>query len=167
MAQLGQVFEASALPQGTSYDPLPAGWYSAKITGAELKNTKANDGQYLEVKYGITGPTHQGRIVFERLNIRNQNTKAVEIAMQSLGDLIRAIGIHALSDSDQLLGHDLQIKLDVRKQEGYEPSNDVKGHKAAGAGSAPVFAAPASKQSASPDAPSAAPQKAAPPWAKK
>ena len=88
------------LPQNTgSFEPLPAGWYTANITGAELRTTKSGSGQYIAVRYDITGPTHQGRIVFGNLNIRNQNPKAEEIGRQQLGDLMRAIG---LSDNDVL-----------------------------------------------------------------
>lgn len=165
MSFLGQTFDANELPQGNgNYEPLPPGWYHANITGAELKSTKAGNGQYIAVRYDITGPTHQGRVVFGNLNIKNPNPKAEEIGRQQLGEIMRAIGLAKVTDTDQLIGGSLQIKLEIRQQEGYEPSNDVKGYKAT-SGSVPTPAAASAPAQAA--AAPAASGKAAPPWAKK
>lgn len=168
MAFLGQTFDANELPQGNggNYDPLPAGWYNANITGAELKSTKDGSGQYIKVRYDITGPSHQGRVVFGNLNIKNASAKAEEIGRQQLGEIMRAIGLAKVTDTDQLIGGSLSIKLDVRAAtEQYAAQNEVKGFKAI-TGSAPTFAAPAASPAASAPAAQAA-TKAAPPWAKK
>lgn len=156
MAQLLETFSVDALPQSTNnYEPLPAGWYTAVVNGAEIKNTKAGTGQYIAVRYDITGPTHQGRVVFGNLNIKNPNPKAEEIGRQQLGELMRAIGLTTVQDTDQLIGGQLSIKLDVRESEQYGASNDVKGYKSNGAAPPAAVAA---------KAPAAA--KAAPPWVK-
>jgi hypothetical protein len=167
MAFLGQTFNADELPQGNgNYDPLPPGWYTATITAAELKPTKDGSGQYIKVRYDITGPTHQGRVVFDNLNIRNASAKAEEIGRQQLGEIMRAIGLARVTDTDQLIGGVLQIKLGVRAAtEQYDAQNEVKGFKAI-TGSAPTFAATAASSVASAPAAQAA-TKAAPPWAKK
>ena len=156
MSFLDQTFEADALPQSTGFEPLPAGWYDTTIQGAELKTTKAGNGQYIAVKYAITGPTHQGRIVFGNLNIKNPNPKAEEIGRSQLGELMRAIGLSKVSDTDQLIGGSLAIKLAISKREGYDDGNEVKGFKSLG-GSMPTATAPVAQESG----------KAAPPWAKK
>lgn len=161
MAFLGQTFNADDLPRGSTYDPLPAGWYTASIADAELKTTKDGSGQYIKVRYDITGPTHQGRVVFGNINIRNASAKAEEIGRQQLGELMRAIGLARITDTDQLIGGVLSIKLDVRAAtEQYPAQNEVKGFKAI-AGAAPAFSPAASAPTAS------APGKAAPPWAKR
>jgi hypothetical protein len=161
MAYLGQTFDANDLPQGNTYEPLPPGWYNAHITAAELKPTKDGSGQYIKVRYDITGPTHQGRVVFGNINIRNASAKAEEIGRQQLGDLMRAIGLARITDTDQLIGGSLLIKLSVRAAtEQYPAQNEVKGFKAI-TGAAPTFAPAASAPAAS------APSKAAPPWAKR
>ena len=168
MAFLGQTFDANDLPQGNggTYDPLPPGWYTATITAAELKPTKDGSGQYIKVRYDITGPTHQGRVVFGNLNIKNASAKAEEIGRMALGSLMRAIGLASVTDTDQLIGGSLSIKLDVRPAtDQYPAQNEVRGYKAI-TGSAPTFAAPAASPAASAPA-SAAPAKATPPWAKK
>jgi len=157
MALLNEVFSVDNLPAPTTgnFEPLPAGWYTVVVNGAEIKNTKAGTGQYIAVRYDVTGPTHQGRVVFGNLNIRNPNPKAEEIGRQQLGELMRAIGLSSVQDTDQLIGGQLSIKLDVRESEQYGASNDVKGFKSSGA---PMAAAPAK---------TSAPAKAAPPWVKK
>lgn len=155
MAQLLETFSADALPvSDRNFEPLPAGWYTAVVNGAEIKNTKAGTGQYIAVRYDITGPTHQGRVVFGNLNIKNPNPKAEEIGRQQLGELMRAIGLTTVQDTDQLIGGQLSIKLDVRESEQYGASNDVKGYKSNGA--------TPPKSAAKPSAPA----KAAPPWVK-
>ena len=162
MAFRGQTFNADDLPRGDAYDPLPAGWYTATIADAELKPTKDGSGQYIKVRYDITGPTHQGRVVFGNLNIKNASAKAEEIGRQQLGELMRAIGLARVTDTDQLIGGSLSIKLDVRPAtDQYPAQNEVRGFKAV-TGSAPTFAAPTASAPAA-----SAPGKAAPPWAKK
>lgn len=159
MAFLSQSFDVSELPQTSKdYSVLPAGWYSATISGAEVKETKAGTGEYIAVKYSITGPTHQGRVIFGNLNIKNPNPKAEEIGRQQLGDIMRAIGLARVTDTDQLIGGSLVIKLDVKEDEKYGERNEVKGFKA-------VIGAVSGLPTAAPAAPATA--KAAPPWAKK
>ena len=160
MANLGEIFNVEFLPQGkTSFDPIPPGWYTVTIASAEVKATKNGTGQYIAIRYDVTGPTHQGRVIFGNLNIRNQSPKAEEIGRQQLGELCRAIGLAKVGDTDQLVGHGLSIKVDIEKSEQYGDKNQVRGFKPV-AGGAPPRAAMAA-------APAAAPAKAAPPWAKR
>ena len=160
MAFLGQTFDANELSL------LPEGNYNATITQAELKPTNAGTGQYIKLRLDITGPTHQDRVVFGNLNIKNASAKAEEIGRQQLGEIMRAIGLAKVTDTDQLIGGSLSIKLDVRAAtEQYAAQNEIKGFKAI-TGSAPTFAAPAASPAASATA-AAAPAKAAPPWATK
>lgn len=163
--QLSETFDASTLPQGNSgtYDPLPPGWYTATITQADLRPTKDMTGEYIRVRYDITGPTHQGRVVFGNLNIKNASAKAEEIGRQQLGEVMRAIGVPRVTDTDQLIGGVLSIKLDIRPAtEKYDAQNEVRGFRTltgSAQASAPYQPPPCAQQ--------AAPAKAAPPWAKK
>ncbi|MDA1044138.1 MAG: DUF669 domain-containing protein [Verrucomicrobia bacterium] len=139
MAFLPEEFDVDKLPQGTgNFEPLPAGWYDASITKADLTDTKAGNGQYIKLRFDITGPTHQGRVVFGNLNIKNSSVKAEEIGRQQLGELMRAIGLPKVLDTDQLIGGHLSIKLSVRDDPQYGTSNEVKGYKAIG-GSVPAM----------------------------
>ena len=143
MTRLNETYNADDLPQGNSYDLLPDGWYNVKIAKAEVAATKDGTGQYIKLRYDILGPTHQGRVVFGNLNVRNQSAKAEEIGRQQLGEVMRAIGLKSLQDTDQLIGGELSIKVGTRPaREGYDAQNEVKGYKAAGGGSAAPAAAP-------------------------
>lgn len=166
MAFLNETFSAADLPQSDrNFEPLPPGWYTATISAADLTPTKAGTGAYIKMRYDVTGPTHQGRVVFANLNIRNANPEAERIGRQQLGDLMRAIGLPTLSDTDQLIGAQVGIKLKISPaRDGYEASNDVAGFKAVG-GAPSIPAAPAAaKPAAAAPAPAAA--GARPPWAK-
>jgi hypothetical protein len=164
MAFLDEEFSVDSLPVSTSnFEPLPEGWYNASITGADLKATKAGDGELIAVKYAITGPTHQGRVVFGNLNIKNPSTKAEEIGRTQLGKIMRAIGLAIVRDTDQLIGGNLQIMLVVKT--GEYAGNEIKDYRALG-GVTPAAVAPFK-----PVGPSAAAgmpaAKSAPPWARK
>jgi hypothetical protein len=117
------------------------------------------NGKYIKIRYDIQGPTHQGRVVFGNLNVRNPNPKAEEIGRQQLGEIMRAIGLTSLKDTDQMIGGNLSIKLDIRISEQYGNSNEVRGFKSLSGGAAPA-------PKAAPSVPAAG-VKAAPPWAKK
>ena len=159
MAQFSESFDINSLPeQQNDFTPLPEGWYNAVINKAEIRDTKDKTGQYVAVRYDVTGPTHQGRVVFGNINIKNKSTAAEEIGRQALGSIMRAIGLSRVDDTDQLIGGALQIKVSIRTQEGYEPTNDVRGYKAIEGASMPKVAVPAPAQEDG---------KAAPPWAKK
>ena len=155
--RLNTTFNTNELPKSErgEFSPLPDGWYDVRIDSAEVKQTKSGTGSYIKVRYNVTGPSHAGRVIFGNLNIQNANPKAEEIGRQQLGELMRAIGLASLSDTDQLAGGVLSIKLATRKSEEYGDSNDVKGYRPASG------AVPAAK------APSAPVSRSAPPWAKK
>ena len=160
MGFLGQEFDVNAMPESQGFDPIPAGWYNAKIAAAELKDTKAGTGKYINVRYDILGPSYEGRVVFGMINVSNPSETAEEIGRQNLGDLMRAIGLAKVRDTDQLIGGTCQIKVAIRKSEDYGEQNQIKGWKSMDGGTLPMPAAPAQ-----PTAP--AQSGGAPPWASK
>ena len=161
MSFLDEAFDLDDLPESeNSYDPIPEGWYEAVINKAELKKTKDGTGTYINVRYDIVGPTHQGRVVFSIITVKNKSAIAQNIGLQNLKQLMRAIGIKRVDDTDQLIGGRLSIKVVVRTQEGYEPSNDVRGYKAIEGAVMPTAAS-------TPAAAPATGDKKSPPWAKK
>lgn len=154
MANLGFEINRAELPESSSsYDPIPAGWYTGTIAEAGLNQTKAGTGQYIKLRFDVTGPSHQGRVVFTNLNIQNPNPKAEEIGRQQLNEVMAACGLDRVTDTDQFVGRSCSIKVSVRKDEQYGDSNEVKGYKAVEGSSAP---APATS----------APAASVPPWKK-
>lgn len=135
MAFLGQTIRADELPESTGGDfqPLPAGDYTVSVMSADLTPTKDGSGQYIKLKLSVIAPTHQGRVVFANLNIRNASAKAEEIGRAQLGDIMRAVGLPSIEDTDQLIGGNLVVSLSVKPAtEQYSAGNDVKKYKPAG-----------------------------------
>jgi hypothetical protein len=138
--RLDEVFTLDSVPAPTtSYDAIPAGLYEATIANAEIKDSKSG-GKYINVRYDITGPSHAGRVVFGMITISNANPKAEEVGRQQLGELIRAIGLDNLADTDQLIGGSLIIKLDVEQSEKYGEQNRVRGFRPTSKGKPAVAA---------------------------
>jgi hypothetical protein len=156
MAQLDEVFSTDTLPESTGFDPIPAGSYQATIAKSEKKDTAK--GWRLSLQWTINGPTHQGRVVFGSLNLKHENAQTEEISRKQLGELLRAIGLAQLKDTDQLVGQSCIIRVKLRPaKDGYDESNDVSGYKPLGEG----------VPKASFGGGASAPAAATPPWLKK
>lgn len=141
MGNLGQGFSVDQLPQDDSFDTIPAGWYNAKITESELRDTRAGTGQYIQVRFDITGPQQAGRVMFDNLNIRNPSEVAERIGLQQLNSLLTACGLSSITDTSQLIGHDVQIQVSRTEDSSQYADvngfrNDVKAYRAVGGGSA-------------------------------
>jgi len=164
MSFLGEEYNVADLPEGNgNFKSIPAAWYEAAITEAELKDS-ASGGQYIKLVWEIEGENYAGRKQFQNLNIRNASTKAEEIGRQQLGDVARAGGLAKVRDTDQLIGIHALIKVARKKDEEYGDEdgfkNEVKGVKAR-SGSAMPVASSVPKTTAG-----AATSSSKPPWAK-
>jgi hypothetical protein len=122
-------FDASKVEPSTSFDPLPSGKYLAVITASEMKPTKANTGQYLQLTFQVCDGPHKGRQVWSRLNLENPNAQAVEIARAELSAICRAVGVPAPNDSVELHNLPLIIDVKVRKRDDTgDLTNEIKGY---------------------------------------
>jgi len=124
-------FNAENVEPGGNFEPVPAGTYLAMIMASEKKETKAGNGHYLEFVLTITDGDYKGRQLWDRLNLWNPNTQAVEIAQKTLSAICRAVGVMQPRDSVELHNVPMQVtvKLTIRKDTG-EPSNEIKGYAA-------------------------------------
>lgn len=161
-------FNAATVDPQQSYDPLPDAWYTVLMTKSEMKPTKDGSGAYLETELTVQDPAYKGRKIFYRLNLKNSNPVAQEIAYKQLSAICHAVGVIQCEDSQQLHGLPFKAKVVVKKDDSgkYDPSNDVKAIKSVnedGAPSAPAAPAFAQQQQAAPAAASA-PAGGLPPW---
>lgn len=138
------------------FAPIPDGFYTADVKAAELKDTKDGTGQYINLQFSITGPTHAGRVVFSIVNIKNNNPKAEEIGLRQLKELRVACGIATLRDTDELIGHTVKIKVKTQKSEEYGDKNVVVAFQSVNASGMPSAGSATPAASAS-----------TPPWARK
>jgi hypothetical protein len=148
MAQFQNPFDATAVAPREPMDVLREGDYPVLIEASEWKETKKRDGAYLELTLQVTDGEYKGRKLWDRLNLSNPNTAAVDIAQQTLSAICHAVGVLKVSDSAQL--HDKPMVAKVKVKQGENgPMNEIKGYKQLKAGvvgtvaPAPAAAAPA------------------------
>lgn len=162
--QLEDIFNIDELPESSTPLAMPAGWQVFQIKEAEVKATKNGNGQYIKLRMDVITGDYEGRVLFENINVRNQNEVAERIGRQQLGEIMRACGVASLSNTDQLIGGTLMAKLAVKKDDQYGDEegnvNVVKAYKALDGSPAPQ-----PNGSNGSKAPAAA-GGAKPPWAK-
>ena len=105
----GYNFDASTI-EPSSFDPIPAGWYKAIISASEMKPTRDGYGEYLSLTLQVIEGQYANRLVFARLNLKNANDKAVDIARKDLAAICRAVGVMSPKASEELHDKPLMIK---------------------------------------------------------
>lgn len=122
-------FNANEVKPNT-FEPLPAGEYIAAIVSSEMKPTKKNDGEYAEFKFEILEGEYKGRTLFSRLNLKNPNEKAVQIARGELSAICHAVGVLTPRDTVDLHNIPMRIKVACKKNpENDQINNEIKGYK--------------------------------------
>lgn len=128
-------FNAASVTPRQTLDPLPSGWYNARITNTSMKPTSKPGGQMLELELSIIDGPFQNRKVFDRLNLVNENPQAVQIAYETLSQICGAAGIAGIQQSTAEL-HNLPLKVKVKLRPAetgadgkqYDAGNEVKGY---------------------------------------
>lgn len=111
-------FDLTGVESSTmDYQPLPTGIYKLVIDEAELKDTKAGTGQYINVRYEVVSGDWKGRKLWNMFNVKNPNPQAVEIGMQQLRSMIELSNkpkMLQFSDVSKLCGLQVwaQVKID-------------------------------------------------------
>ena len=105
MADLTQFFGGQGFdPSTVEPDIIPPGDYTIIIAGACIKETKNNNGHFIELQLQVLDEgKFKGKVLWDRLNFDNPNEQAVAIAKRSLGALLVAAGIGDFRDTDMLL----------------------------------------------------------------
>lgn len=135
-------FDATNVAPSTPFEPVPAGWYNVMIDESSVEPTKNGEGTLLKLRLNVIDGDCANRKIFARLNIRNQNPVAQEIAQQQLSAICHATGTIRVQDSQELHGKPFQVRVTVKaadQEKGYDAQNEVKGFKPVeGAAPAPV-----------------------------
>lgn len=103
------------------FTPLPTKpWYNCKVIAAELKESKNGKGKYVEVRLDIEGPSHAGRVVFDRIIVVHESKKAVEIGRPRFASLCQAAGFEKRpDDAKELIGNIVGVKMKTEKDKEY------------------------------------------------
>lgn len=93
-----------------------------------MKPTRDNTGAYLEMTLKVMEPPYQNRQLFYRLNLKNNNPVAQEIAYKQLSAICHAVGVLQVEDSAQLHGLPFKVRATIRKDDSgkYDPTNEIK-----------------------------------------
>jgi hypothetical protein len=177
MAKLEGVFNSEDVPAREEFTPIPPGAYTAMIVASELKDTQKG-GQMIVLELDIQGGENAGRKLFERLNIKNDNPKAVDIAFRTLGEIVKAVGKTTIKDTEELHNKRMTINVKVSPAKPYtkdgvehpgQPQNEITRFLPYAAGATPV-----TTQTVSADSPSkpnvitpVEAQDSLPPWKRK
>lgn len=108
-------FNANEVKPNEGFTPMPAGEYVAAIVDSEMKTTKAGDGEYLKLTVQILEGPHEGRRLWENLNLSNPNADAVRIARGTLSAICRAVNVMEPNDSLDLHDIPFLVKVGVKK----------------------------------------------------
>ncbi|MFM2054706.1 MAG: hypothetical protein RL456_2743 [Pseudomonadota bacterium] len=187
MAAFGFTFDASQIAPGGALDVIPAGDYRMMIVDSVMEQTKSGTGAFLKLELQVLDGPHQGATLFDRLNLINDNPKAVEIAQRTLSAICHAVDLMQVQDSTQLHNRPMVVRVAYdaggTRPDGkggfYGPSNEIKGYKAPTAAQTapPAFAQPSAPPAQfqppaapqqgfrAPPPPAPAPAAAVPPWA--
>lgn len=170
-------FNAAQVKPNAALEAIPSGNYPVIITRTEEKPTKSGSGSYIEIEMTVQGGEFAGRKVFDRLNIRNPNQTAVDIAYATLSAICHVTGVIQMQDTQQLHGRPFQAVV-IKKERDDQPgsgnmTNEVKGYKDiqgndpgfAGTTTAPAQQAPAPAPQQQAYAPQPGAPAPAPAWA--
>lgn len=111
MAKLDSTFSSNDVPAREEFTPVAPGSYTGMIVASEIKGT-SKGGQMIVLEIDIQDGEAAGRKLFERLNIKNDNPQAVDIAFRTLGEIVKAVGRTTIKDTEEL--HNKRFKMEVR-----------------------------------------------------
>lgn len=117
--------------ENTGFELLPVGEYTVQLCNHEWKSTKSG-GNMLALTLEVTGPTHEGRKVFDNLNLDCASEEAQKIALRSYKSICLACNAEAFYDGifnvdadtisdyldalpEALYAHDIAVKIGVEK----------------------------------------------------
>jgi len=118
------LFDASEVST-TGVEP---GEYTATIEDAEVRETKAGTGEYINAKWKIE---ETGSVFFALYNIKNPNETAVNIGLGELKRMMIAAGREPkASGVDELIGLRCKIRIKI-KEDDYGEKVVITSYKAA------------------------------------
>ena len=112
---------------GGGWRTLPAGEYRLMVMNAETRPLRSGNGTALSLECQVLSGEHQGKTLFENLNVIHSNETAQQIAQRILATLRDAVGIprNGLTDTSQLCGK--TVLADVKRSKSREGYGDADG----------------------------------------
>src|SRR6516165_9290551 len=128
MPDFSETFDPSQY-EGSTFDLLPIGIYSAQIIDAEVTVPQSNDGQGVKLVWSIiTEGEHEKRQVWQHITFAHSNAQAQDIGRRQLKDLCEACGITTgISNPDPFKFIPCKIRVGIKKDKDgiYDDKNVV------------------------------------------
>jgi hypothetical protein len=122
-------FDTEEVPERVRGKLLPPGTYVMEIVNATQKTTKKGDGAGVNLLWKVTEGDFKGATVFQFLITTHPNEEFALGQRQDLRDICVAIGLKKITDLNQLLNRECEVKIGVRSDKSgqYDDQNVVKG----------------------------------------
>ncbi len=146
------------LDESGKRQPVPEGTYTAVIIESDYRPNRAETGHFLKLKFEITKGEHEGRYVWENLNVDHPNEDTEKYAKRDLARIATICGYDDFQDTEVLHYKPIDIYVKVREaSNGYDASNTVNGYSAPAGSAPPPPAAPVAQPAPVVEAPAPAP----------
>lgn len=125
-------FNATQVAPNTSPEAIETGTYVVIITDAIEKPTQNRKGAFIELEMTIQGGQLNGRKVKERLNVKNDNQQAVEIAYGTLSSICHVTGRMQIQSERDLVGagpFQIYVTKEPRSDRPGSFSNEIRGYR--------------------------------------
>lgn len=100
--------------EGSNFDPIPAGEYTAEVTAASIGQPRSGDGQMLTLTWKIADGDYEGRQIWQSLCFQHSNEQAQDIARRQIKDLCVALGItEQVTDPEVFLFKPVKVKVGI------------------------------------------------------
>lgn len=121
-----------ATEQGTEYELAFPGTYPAVITKGEKKTGPKGD--YIEWQFELQNVQQnaEGAVLKGRVGRIYDRTTLIEGQRWRIASLVKAAGFDPNNfDTDELIGRTVLVDVEVNKDQGYKPRNEIKKYKKA------------------------------------
>ena len=109
-------FNAAQVPPNLGSEPIPSGIYTVAIVKSDEKPVSGKPGcYYYQFDMQVQEGDFKGKMIIERLNCKNDNQQAVDIAYGTLSAICHVAGVEQIGNSSAEL-HNRPFKVNVIKQ---------------------------------------------------
>lgn len=103
---------------------IPDGEFNAVIVAADIRiEGDAADEETLIVQFMISLGEQEKRPVFEWFRLNNPSTPIRQIAEKALVQLLEAVEVEELTDTEELVGKQLSVRVTTQTSANYPPRN--------------------------------------------
>jgi hypothetical protein len=114
--------------EGSSFEPIPKGEYTAEIIEAEIRQPRSGDGHMLALIWKIIDGDQEGRQVWDTLCYQHSNQTTQDIARRKLKDLCTALAItEQVTDPEVFKFKSVRVRIGIQsdKYGQYDDKNRI------------------------------------------